>query len=157
MNLHLYIPPSSAHPPGVLRSLIFGLLRKYYLQNFDTRDFIDITTKFFHRLLDRDHSPQKLHELFLLAAQKLDKSSIPNYPPPTTIDTSSHAQQTRNNETDKQQNKIYVSILPLHTYVCLYSTLQNSIRKMKNSIQLYGVFHCSKEFFITKIINKHLS
>jgi hypothetical protein len=29
MNLHLYIPPSSAHTKGVLKSLIFGNLQRY--------------------------------------------------------------------------------------------------------------------------------
>ena len=32
-NLFLYIPPQSAHPPGMIRSLIYSLTRNYYIQN----------------------------------------------------------------------------------------------------------------------------
>ena len=40
MNLFLYIPSNSAHPPGLLKSLIFGLLLTYFNQNKDTNDFL---------------------------------------------------------------------------------------------------------------------
>ena len=33
MNLFLYIPPHSVHPPGLMKSFIFGLLQTYYFQN----------------------------------------------------------------------------------------------------------------------------
>ncbi len=33
MNLYLYIPPSSAHPPSCFKGLIAGELRRYWLQN----------------------------------------------------------------------------------------------------------------------------
>ena len=42
LNLYLYIPPHSAHPPGTIRSLIFGLTRKYWQQNSDPNDFCAI-------------------------------------------------------------------------------------------------------------------
>ena len=108
MNLHLYIPPSSAHPPGVLRSLIFGLLRKYYLQNSNQNDFIDITAKFFHRLLDRGHNPQKLYELFLLAAQKLDTTLSRNANPHFTEDTLQHTSPPTPDEPDKHQKTLFL-------------------------------------------------
>ena len=51
INLHLYIPPNSAHPPGVLKSMIYGNIRRYWLQNTYIHDFIDITKQFIERLL----------------------------------------------------------------------------------------------------------
>ena len=39
MNLYLYLCPSSAHPPGVLKGLIFGSLRRYWRQNSDIKDY----------------------------------------------------------------------------------------------------------------------
>jgi hypothetical protein len=30
MNLYLYLPPRSAHPPGVLTGLIFGMTKQIY-------------------------------------------------------------------------------------------------------------------------------
>ena len=40
MNLHLYIPPDSAHPRGMLRGLVFGRLRACYLHNTSRTDFL---------------------------------------------------------------------------------------------------------------------
>ena len=37
--LHLYIPPRSAHPKGVIKSLIFGTLRRFWIQNSRLEDF----------------------------------------------------------------------------------------------------------------------
>jgi hypothetical protein len=37
MNLFLYIPPHSAHPAGVLKSIIYGNLRRYWIQNSNTK------------------------------------------------------------------------------------------------------------------------
>ena len=39
MNLFLYIPPSSAHSPGVLKSTIFGNVRRYWNQNTNVEDY----------------------------------------------------------------------------------------------------------------------
>ena len=71
-NLYLYLPPHSAHPPGTVRSLIFGLLKKYWLQNTDPDDFKSITTALFERLKRRGHNPLKLQTIFRQAAAKLD-------------------------------------------------------------------------------------
>ena len=43
MNVFLYIPSNSAHPPGMIKSLIFGLLQTYYYQNTYKKDFLHNT------------------------------------------------------------------------------------------------------------------
>ena len=40
MNLYLYIPPHSSHPPDVIRSLIFGRVRAYFLHNTHKDSYI---------------------------------------------------------------------------------------------------------------------
>jgi hypothetical protein len=54
LNLYLYLPPKSAHPPSCLKGLITGVLRRYWLQN-NTFDFQDILIKFIKRLSERGH------------------------------------------------------------------------------------------------------
>jgi hypothetical protein len=71
-NLHLYIPPNSAHPPGVLKSIIYGNIRRYWLQNTDITDFITVTQQFANRLLARGYNKQKIAHLFAEAAKRLD-------------------------------------------------------------------------------------
>ena len=39
-NLHLYISPHSAHPPDIIRSLIFSRVRAYYLHNTYQKDYV---------------------------------------------------------------------------------------------------------------------
>jgi hypothetical protein len=71
-NLHLYIPPTSAHPPGVLKSLIFGNLQRYWQQNTYVTDFVNIATQFANRLLARGYEKSTIEKLFNEAARKLD-------------------------------------------------------------------------------------
>ena len=73
LNLYLYTPFRSAHPPHCLSGLIKGLLLKYKRQNSRFSDFFDLATKFANRLAARGYSPKLLKKLFsplLLAASK---------------------------------------------------------------------------------------
>ena len=72
MNLFLYIPPRSAHPPGVLCSTILGNLSRFYQQNSSVNDFVRVTKAFVHHLERRGHSRETLLPLFREAAQRLD-------------------------------------------------------------------------------------
>ena len=73
MNLFLYIPPHSAHPPGMIKSLIFGLLRTYKLQNSYQSNFIS-TAKLLHQcLLDRGYSREIISPIFSDALEKLHR------------------------------------------------------------------------------------
>jgi hypothetical protein len=71
MNLHLYIPPESAHPQGVLKSLIFGNVFRYWLQNSKSTDYITTTKDFYGHLLNRGYKPETLTPIFLAAADKI--------------------------------------------------------------------------------------
>jgi len=68
-NLYLYIPPSSAHPPGVLKSIIFGNLRRYWQQNTSLQDYVAIARQFAERLEARGHARSTIDELFMEAAK----------------------------------------------------------------------------------------
>ena len=53
MNLYLYIPSHSAHPPGLLKSLIYGLVLTYHRQNTFKADLLHYTRLLYDRLLAR--------------------------------------------------------------------------------------------------------
>jgi len=71
MNLYLYIPPLSVHPPSCLKGLIAGEMRHYWLQN-DPASYKAILLKFIERLLDRWHTLPSLLPILAQAAQTLD-------------------------------------------------------------------------------------
>jgi hypothetical protein len=78
MNLYLYIPPNSSHPPSCFKGLLAGELRHYYTRN-NKEDFETILLKFINRLLDRGHSLDDLQPLLMQAAANIDsKSSLPS-------------------------------------------------------------------------------
>jgi hypothetical protein len=84
MNLYLYIPAHSAHPPSCLKGLISGEMFRYWLQN-NTKDFETILSKFIQRLTERGHQIENLIPLFRQAAINLStKIATPSFPNATT-------------------------------------------------------------------------
>ena len=75
MNLFLYLGPESAHPLGVPKSLVFGTLQRYWIQNSSKDDFLAAASAFYGHLLDRGHAHEGLNPLFTEAAMALDKIS----------------------------------------------------------------------------------
>jgi len=73
MNLYLYIPPLSAHPPSCLKGLIAGEMRRYWLQN-SPKGYESILLEFIKRLLNRGHTLASLTPILTQAAQILDKN-----------------------------------------------------------------------------------
>ena len=73
LNLYLYIPAASAHPPGVLKGLLFGLVKKYRKQNPRETDFKDFINKLITRLIYRGYNKQLLLNLLRKA---LDASKV---------------------------------------------------------------------------------
>jgi hypothetical protein len=90
MNLYLYLCPSSSHPPGVWKSLIYGSIRCFWLQNSDPIDYQNVVSAFFRQLCDRGHDPERLAPLFLEGANSVDRtlySRTPNRAPPNKLET----------------------------------------------------------------------
>jgi hypothetical protein len=63
-NFHLYIPPSSFHPPGLLRGIIYGMMNRIHTlcSAHDDRKLQEIT--FFRHLQRRGYQPKDLYTLF---------------------------------------------------------------------------------------------
>lgn len=76
MNLHLYIPSFSAHAPSMKKGLIFGMIRRFWLQNPNEQDFIKFARLFYRHLKARGYNEQELQDLFLEASTKLDNPSL---------------------------------------------------------------------------------
>jgi hypothetical protein len=70
LALHLYIPPSSCHAPGIATGLIFGHLFRVFMLCSRDKDIEHEIYLFFNRLLDRGYSLSKLIPLFLTAELK---------------------------------------------------------------------------------------
>ena len=71
MNLYQYIPPTSAHPPGMMKGIIYGLLRNYKLQNTRESDYLDMAELLFRRHVARGWSKAIMKEYILSADMKL--------------------------------------------------------------------------------------
>ena len=69
-NLHLYIPPHSCHPPGLLQGIVFGMLFRIYTLCTDPADRTARTRLFFRRLQLRGYHADKLRPLFFHAIAK---------------------------------------------------------------------------------------
>ena len=64
MALYLFIPPHSAHPPGVLVSHINGNILRIFRLNSDEKDMTDDVLTFFRRFIQRGHSSDMLKPIF---------------------------------------------------------------------------------------------
>ncbi len=74
LNLYLYIPPTSAHPSSCFKGLITGEILRYWLQNTQQEDFINITQQFIQRLLQRGHTLEEIIPTIRSAAASIDNT-----------------------------------------------------------------------------------
>ena len=70
-HLFNYLPPHSAHAPGVLKSLIYGLFQTYYHQNTKHHDFLTNISKLHQRLLKRGHDHSIIKKLLIDCANHI--------------------------------------------------------------------------------------
>ena len=84
MNLYLYLPPTSAHPPAIYKGFIYGMLYRYWQQNTLPEDYRNMVGLLFDRLMQRGHHRDQLEKWFLHAAQKIDAPTHTTVQDPTT-------------------------------------------------------------------------
>ncbi len=80
LNLYLYIPPMSAHPSSCFKGLVIGEIYRYWLQNTEEKDFINITTNFILRLLQRGHQITQILPILYNAAANIDNRNTKHKP-----------------------------------------------------------------------------
>ena len=85
MNLHLYLPARSAHPPGALQGLICGHIYRAYNLCSDEHDAISSIRKLWSHLRARGYSASTLHPIF---SQGIAKRRP--YVPPSSTPESTH-------------------------------------------------------------------
>jgi hypothetical protein len=84
-NYHLYIPPHSCHPPGLLRGMVYGMVNRLHTLVSDKADRDARTISAFRHLQRRGYQPRDIHPLFSSAIAKA-KDRIANPPPPIIVD-----------------------------------------------------------------------
>lgn len=72
MHLYLYLPPHSAHPPGVLTGIIAGTILRIFCLTSDKQDTRDDIQRFYDRLRTRGYKPQQLLPIFHQFIKKLE-------------------------------------------------------------------------------------
>ena len=65
LNLYQYICPNSAHPPWMLKGIVFSMLKRYYYQNSHVKDFWEIAMLLYKRLKDRGWDRKTLEPIFI--------------------------------------------------------------------------------------------
>jgi len=96
MALHLYIPPSSCHAPGVIPGLVHGQLYRIFKLCSHKRDIEREIHAFFVRLLARGHSLCNLTPLFIKAEQEVKQQIATQQQPPGNLQKipQSHGHET---------------------------------------------------------------
>jgi hypothetical protein len=112
LNLYLYIPPHSAHPPGILSGMITGYVTRVFRLTSTSTDREASIRKFYRRLCDRGYTPCTLRPLFHDALRR--------------------AQTRRCEPTDDQEERIFLH-LQYHPYDPSSRTLQRLFREYLRS------------------------
>ena len=73
LALYLYLPPNSAHPPGVLTGLVFGEVLRIMRLCSSQHDAAEEVGKFYRRVLDRGHRISTITPLFEKAVENATK------------------------------------------------------------------------------------
>ena len=78
MNLHLYISPSSEHPPSNIKGVIFSLVKRYYKQNTFLKDFAYFVGLLYYRLMLRGWDRPTIAGHILKATSRVENQPTPS-------------------------------------------------------------------------------
>ena len=76
MNLYQYLSPRSNHPPGMIKGIIYSLLKTYKNQNTYTEDYLDVVIKLFDRHAARGWNRTVLKRMILESNSKLERKLL---------------------------------------------------------------------------------
>jgi len=112
MNLYLSIPPCSAHPPTMIRGLIFEQLRACYRHNTDKADNYRMTCFLAQRPVGRGWSFEAIKPIFKEAHDKITgKKKRKNKPKssinPIFIHTRFHPRAIQRNHSEKSLTTLW--------------------------------------------------
>ena len=79
LNLYQYIPPNSAHPLGMIKGMIYGMLQRFYKQNSNREDYWTIAMLFYNRLKNRGWTREIIEPIFIEAHSKIILSHIQSH------------------------------------------------------------------------------
>ena len=75
LNLYLYLPPNSAHPPGILKGLIYGMVLRLRRLTSDDNNIFNHVLDLYRRLRQRGYSAATLQPLFEAAMLRTEGST----------------------------------------------------------------------------------
>jgi hypothetical protein len=81
-NHHLYIPPHSCHPPGLLVGMVFGMVNRLYTLVSDEESIKTSIIAYFRHLQRRGYQHMDLHPLFQSAIKRSKENDL--HPPPAS-------------------------------------------------------------------------
>ena len=85
LNLHLYLPQHSCHPQGILKSLIFGMMLRFFRLSSDAHDAQQAVRRLLYHLQARGYQPHDLNRLMSEAyAKYLRTPKTPSLTPALT-------------------------------------------------------------------------
>ena len=143
--------PSSAHPPWMMRGIIYSLMKNYRRQNTYTSDYHSMAIKLFDRHVARGWDRATMRSYILDADRKL-RLSVPSTPIPTLNPTNDdnkerlfiHMEFHPNDIPRKYIRAIYdntckdvfESVLNIHQFTTAYSRPRN-IRDLLTKAKLH--------------------
>ena len=74
LNLYLYLPPTSAHPPGVLKGLVHGMIFRVIRLTSCKHKQKEFILALYRRLLYRGYSPAKMQSLFQESIKRINNN-----------------------------------------------------------------------------------
>jgi len=76
INLRQYLSPMSNHPSGMIKGIIYSLLKTYKNQNTYLEDYLNVVVKLFNHQAARGWNKTVLNRMVLESNSKLEKQSL---------------------------------------------------------------------------------